>query len=101
MRSSRKSDEPDELDGLLSRISSELAREESNAELRISRLETLLRLTAEILSTYGMNIYTLAMHQVEILKQVAALESAMTEMSRAKTQPLPAARRRSSDDDYN
>jgi hypothetical protein len=104
MRSSRKSETDEaesEIDGILVRISKELAREETQPELRIARLETLLRLTAEVLSTYGMNIYTLATHQVQLVRQIADLESVLTEMSRSKSPPLPAARPKSDKDDYN
>lgn len=101
MRLSREGDRDDELVGLITQINEELARSETDPEARIGRLESLLRLTSEVLASYGANIYTLAMHQVQIIKQMTALEDALLNLSRAKSPPLPAARPKVKKDDFN
>jgi hypothetical protein len=101
MRLSREGDRDDELVGLITQINEELARTETDPDARIGRLESLLRLTSEVLASYGANIYTLAMHQVQIIKQMTALEDTLLNLSRAKSPPLPAARPKAKKDDFN
>ena len=101
MRSSREGEREDELVGLITQINNALAQIETDPEARIARLETLLRLTSEVLASYGANIYTLAMHQVQIIKQVSSLEDTIVSMARSKNPPLPAVRPKVKKDDFN
>jgi hypothetical protein len=101
MRLSKEGDRDDELVGLITQINEELARIETDPDARIGRLENLLRLTSEVLASYGANIYTLAMHQVQIIKQMTVLEESLVGLSRSKSPPLPAARPKAKKDDFN
>jgi hypothetical protein len=99
---SSKGDDPEEkVVSLLQQIRLGLSQLDDleSAEDRVSRLEAILRRVSDVLTLYGANVFTLAVHQVQIIKQLTELEETVHTRSSSKVPALPHFRRRSTWDD--
>lgn len=95
MTSSKEDDPEVKAVALLQQIKTGLVRiDDETPEDRAERLEKILVRVADVLTLYGANIFTLAVHQVQIIKQVAELEALIHEKSAGKMPVLPHFRRR-------
>lgn len=92
MTSSRDDDSSKVLT-LLQQLRSALEHRDESDQERIDRLELALERTIDVLTLYGANIFTLAVHQVQILQQLTDLEVAITERS-SKAPALPYLRKK-------
>lgn len=101
MTSSREDDPESKVVGLLQQIKNGLAeyREGETAEERADRFEYLLTRVADVLTLYGANVFTLAIHQVQILKQLGEIEDVLHDKLSNKMPALPHFRQRTVWDD--
>ena len=95
MTSSKEDDPEVKAVALLQQIKSGLVPvdDETPAD-RAERLEKILMRVSDVLTLYGANIFTLAVHQVQIIKQLSEIESLIQEKSAGKMPVLPHFRRR-------
>jgi hypothetical protein len=93
MTSSRDDDSTKVLT-LLQQLRSALEHQDESDQERIDRLEFALERTIDVLTLYGANIFTLAVHQVQILQQLTDLERVIMERSTSKAPALPHLRRK-------
>jgi len=101
MTSSREDNPEEKVVALLHKIRAELADagEGESHEERADRLEGVLRNVADILTLYGASVFTLALHQVQLIKQVSMIEDLITAKMSSKAPPLPYLRKAGSWDD--
>lgn len=94
MTSSSEDEPEDKAVFLLQQIKNGLARIEGESlEERADRLEKTLARVLDVLTLYGANIFTLAVHQVQIIKQLAEIEQIVQEKRSGKAPVLPYFRR--------
>jgi len=94
MTSSKEDDPEVKAVALLQQIKSGLAHiDHETASDRAERLEKILMRVTDVLTLYGANIFTLAVHQVQIIKQLAEIETLIQERSAGKMPALPHFRR--------
>jgi hypothetical protein len=103
MKSSREDDPEKKAVALLHqiRLSLEVQDESESAEARVIRLERVLRTASDILTLYGANIFTLAVHQVQIIQQLTEVEEHLRAKMSGKMPDLPHFRHRVAWDDIN
>ena len=96
MTSSKEDDPEHKVVTLLQLIKNGLASgcEHETAEERSRRLEGILLRVADVLTLYGANVFTLAVHQVEIIRQLAAVEEHMLAKTVGRVPDLPYFRHR-------
>ena len=101
MTSSKEDDAVDKVVTLLQQIKAGLTEIDDleTSEERAARLEAILHRVSDVLTLYGANVFTLAVHQVQIIKQLTELEEAVHTRSSSKVPALPYFRRRSTWDD--
>ena len=101
MTSSREDDPEDKVVSLLQQIKRGLTdfSEGETAEERADRIEYLLGRVTDVLTLYGANVFTLALHQVQILKQLSEVEDMLQEKMSNKMPQLPYFRQRATWDD--
>ena len=101
MTSSREDDSENKAVALLQQIRHELEKsdEMESAEERALRLELILRRVSDVLTLYGANVFTLALHQVQMLKHLAEIEEYVQAKMAGKMPALPYFRQRVTWDD--
>jgi hypothetical protein len=101
MTSSREDNPEEKVVALLHRIRAELKERDEleTHEERANRLESVLGDVADILTLYGASVFTLALHQVQLIKQVSMIEDLITAKMSSKAPPLPHLRKTGSWDD--
>lgn len=77
----------------------ESGSEEETAEERAQRLEDILTRVSDVLTLYGANVFTLAVHQVQIIKQLTEIEDSIRAKSSVRAPDLPYFRHRVEGDD--
>lgn len=101
MTSSKEDDPENKALALLQQIrrSLEASDIDESAEERVERLELILKRVSDVLTLYGANVFTLAMHQVQIIKQLAEVEDYVRAKMAGKMPDLPYFRQKASWDD--
>jgi hypothetical protein len=101
MTSSREDNPEEKVVALLQQIREGLAEErpDETSEERADRLENVLKNVSSILTVYGASVFTLALHQVQLVKQVAMIEELVSSKMASKAPPLPHLRKMGSWDD--
>lgn len=101
MTSSKEDDSENKAIALLQIIRHELDKtdELETTEERAVRLELVLRRVSDVLTLYGANVFALAVHQVQMLKQIAEIEEYVQAKMAGKMPALPYFRHRMSWDD--
>jgi hypothetical protein len=101
MTSSKEDDPENKALALLQQIRTGLEEADKieSADERAERLESVLRRVSDVLTLYGANVFTLAVHQVQILKHLTEIESFVRAKLAGKAPELPYFRQKADWDD--
>jgi len=101
MTSSKEDDAVDKVVTLLQQIKVGLTEIDDleTSEERAARLEAILHRVSDVLTLYGANVFTLAVHQVQIIKQLSDVEELVRMRSPNSMPALPYFRQKASRDD--